>query len=412
LRGFFHLLEDFVNRLFVSAAGLLVAVIAGCDSEPARSGSGGSADGGSGSETSGSGASAEGGFGPSGSGGGPSSSGSAGGSIDLNTDPENCGSPGHSCLGGICLAGHCQPVLVSDVYRADQGPFTDEAWVYTFGFTSGFDFQGLIKYPHASLTATEVPTDVDGAVNGPPNTLGTNFGLAFGGQVYFNYGWSSSGNMVEGVGRVDPNSGAAAVVVAATTGSAQRAIPFTVDATHLYYADENGFYRMPIGGGAAEMLPQPANMVRTMTSDSTHVYLGAGLPAAKLQRYTKADNTLMTLDDIWSIEHIAVDSTTVYTAEGTSFICEDGPQTALFATQKNTPGSVTQIAMGKDIGSIAASSDKVYWLDSCTGVLSVTTPQGQTEVVWSGPPTNDNFIATAPGVVYWRSSLELWKLAE
>jgi hypothetical protein len=32
---------------------------------------------------------------------------------DTNTDPNNCGACGHNCLGGACVAGQCQPVILS-----------------------------------------------------------------------------------------------------------------------------------------------------------------------------------------------------------------------------------------------------------------------------------------------------------
>jgi len=36
-------------------------------------------------------------------------------SMNLEEDPDNCGGCGHSCLGGACNAGHCEPALVAKV---------------------------------------------------------------------------------------------------------------------------------------------------------------------------------------------------------------------------------------------------------------------------------------------------------
>jgi hypothetical protein len=54
--------------------------------------------------------------GPAGSGGG----GGAGGCDNTDDDPQNCGACGHDCLGGECVDGACQPVLITALPNPDD----------------------------------------------------------------------------------------------------------------------------------------------------------------------------------------------------------------------------------------------------------------------------------------------------
>jgi hypothetical protein len=53
-----------------------------------------------------------------------------GGSV--GSDPLNCGTRGHSCLGGACVAGLCQPVMMASF--APIGLLVDPPYVYIYDF--------------------------------------------------------------------------------------------------------------------------------------------------------------------------------------------------------------------------------------------------------------------------------------
>src|SRR5204863_597521 len=36
--------------------------------------------------------------------------------VDLTSDAKNCGTCGHDCLGGTCMEGQCQPVLIAQYF--------------------------------------------------------------------------------------------------------------------------------------------------------------------------------------------------------------------------------------------------------------------------------------------------------
>jgi hypothetical protein len=46
-----------------------------------------------------------------------------------DSDPANCGACGHGCLGGACVAGQCQPVLLATGFLA-AAPVVDDTRVY------------------------------------------------------------------------------------------------------------------------------------------------------------------------------------------------------------------------------------------------------------------------------------------
>jgi hypothetical protein len=48
----------------------------------------------------------------------------------VNKDPENCGMCGHSCRGGACTSGQCQPIIVADGQDGPFGIFVNADYVY------------------------------------------------------------------------------------------------------------------------------------------------------------------------------------------------------------------------------------------------------------------------------------------
>lgn len=99
-----------VMRLALPLAALLASALVGCSGSGGANNSPGT--GGSASSTGGSSGSA-GSTGSAGNGGSAGSAGSGGCTADLQTDPDNCGVCGHSCLGGKCDAGVCQPLEIA-----------------------------------------------------------------------------------------------------------------------------------------------------------------------------------------------------------------------------------------------------------------------------------------------------------
>ena len=72
------------------------------------------------------------------------------------------------------------------------------------------------------------------------------------------YRWSRAGGPVETLGSIAPASG--------------RIVDLHVDGPFLYFADFDGVYRMPVGGGTTEVLSDGWDLVVALALDDTHVY--------------------------------------------------------------------------------------------------------------------------------------------
>jgi hypothetical protein len=59
-------------------------------------------------------------------------------SENFNFNPEHCGGCGHSCLGGDCSAGQCQPISVAAGESTPTGLTVDDSFVYFIAARSGF----------------------------------------------------------------------------------------------------------------------------------------------------------------------------------------------------------------------------------------------------------------------------------
>ena len=55
-------------------------------------------------------------------------------SADLQTDTMNCGRCAHSCLGGVCAAGRCQPIVLSSTSEEIDGLAITADSIYVSGF--------------------------------------------------------------------------------------------------------------------------------------------------------------------------------------------------------------------------------------------------------------------------------------
>jgi hypothetical protein len=147
---------------------------------------------------------------------------------DLTTDPKNCGSCGHDCLGGTCVAAKCQPIVLLDgVQYKPTGLAVDDTSVFVMEDNT----QSILR------VGKDGDAGVATVVANEPNLFDM---VASGGYVYFSNPTSADG-------------GAGMVSRCATSGCTQGTrLDFTkankhpqslaMDSTQLYYAysDSNG----------------------------------------------------------------------------------------------------------------------------------------------------------------------------
>lgn len=71
---------------------------------------------------------------------------------NTQTDAENCGSCGHSCLGGECQSGKCQPVLLAEEQFRVSGLALDDGYAYWPNFPGPQNIVGQGRIQRASFS--------------------------------------------------------------------------------------------------------------------------------------------------------------------------------------------------------------------------------------------------------------------
>src|SRR5262245_4765073 len=201
-----------------------------------------------------------------GSDGGAAAGGGAPSCEDVLSDATNCGACGHSCLGGSCSKGKCQPVVVADAQDQPSGIGVDADHVYWSNFGSleirraptkgGADERVAISDP---ASVEFVPTDLlveSTRVLWTNTSAGQNSGNAL-------MAWSKAGGDPAGFAGPSPDGNGGLAGDGATfyftnfgakeVRSAQLSQGFTtvamdqsgpgtvaVDATHVYWVNQQG----------------------------------------------------------------------------------------------------------------------------------------------------------------------------
>ena len=234
---------------------------------------------------------------------------------NTQTDPLNCGACGHSCLGGTCVNGQCQVVVLESVLTPG-GVVVDGNSVY---FTSnaapdgGFDAQGHV-YSCGLLTCpSPAVVYASGAGNETENTAGSI--SASTGVLYMPYPGSMAGiqevaeNAVNSPGVQYASLGFFPSVTVATDAtyayySTQSAVNYsllnplpavpvtaisigatfvTVDTNNLYAVNSFGktvvscaIGSLPCGGTYTTIASSFVNTPTNAFSDGTNLWIGAG----------------------------------------------------------------------------------------------------------------------------------------
>ncbi|AKT39428.1 hypothetical protein [Chondromyces crocatus] len=174
---------------------------------------------------------------------------------DTTASSEHCGACGHSCLGGACLAGTCQPVVLADTQNNPWTIALDDEHVY---WTNG----GQAASGNGSVARVrKMGGDVQMIATGQSYPF---IGIAVADDHVY---WT---NYTDGTVRRALIIGGGEETLA--TGQANPK-GIVVDATHAYWANNNGtIMRHPRGGSA-----QPPELLSSVSGTKPYgVALGNG----------------------------------------------------------------------------------------------------------------------------------------
>ena len=296
----------------------------------------------------------------------------------LQTDPANCGTCGHSCLGGTCVGGACQPsVLASN----QQGPYdiaidgTNAYWV---------DVAGGTVNACALTGCNDTPTTLAGAQNGPTG-ITVNAGTVY--WVNYANGGAASGSVMA--------CAAAGCAGAPTPLAMNQNAPtaIAVGGGNAYWTGQGGTTKCAttsctpgsFGPGGSDIVVDGTNAYWTAAAGPVRCALGGcGTPVAIATGQLGP----------WAI---AVDGTNVYWTALSGFTVD----TCVIAG--GCGGNPTTVSAAQRPYDVAVDSSDVYWVDYTLGTVSrcaIGGCSGKATVVATGQ-TNPSALAVDTTAVYW-----------
>ena len=325
---------------------------------------------------------------------------------DKNTDNLNCGSCGHSCLGGTCATGMCQPITLasgrtapwalavntSGVYwletKAVQAvplnggtvvplvssgyvwsPFAIAASASMVYFTNSGTGSNILNYNDAVM---QVPVTGGGAPSEfarATNNVSSPWGLAVaGGTVYWlDEQFESIFKANEGAGGEKP-----ARAYDGELGMYSYYGNLSVDGSNAYFPGTNGaLFQVPLAGGALVALKAPgassAAGVNQIAVQQGYVYWSSGYPTTPMtttpinsiiSKIPIGGGTISTVASGLAVSPaLAADSSGIYWDDG---------------DLKRTPlagGTAVIVASAQTAGFIALDSQFVYWTNASGGTV-------------------------------------------
>jgi hypothetical protein len=297
----------------------------------------GGAGGGSGGTVS-----ASGGMGMGGSGG---SGGAA--CSNLLSNPEHCGRCGHSCLGGVCASGICQPVVLTQLENPGATALAlDSTDVY---------WASPIHRMHKDGSSVTTLADARSGV----------WGIAVDEEHVY---WT----LVDGgLSRITKSGGT-------PQSFGPGGYRVVLDATEVFTA-WNGVWRIAKSDGSQTKLADIGG--QGIALDDAYVYFTNWISPGGVFRVPKAGGALQQLASADYSSYVAVYAGTVYWSDQ-----GDGSVKAV----PTAGGAVTTLATGSTPYGIAADTRGVYWADFATGSI------------WMLPVGSDSPIELATGQFYPR----------
>jgi sugar lactone lactonase YvrE len=316
----------------------------------------------------------------SGSGGDESTSpSSSGGSCgDTSGDQHNCGSCGHDCLGGACVNGLCQPVVL-DTHGYPNGIAVDAHELYWTDLLTGVM---RISLPMGT------PTMV--AMADTPQAVALDSG-----HVY----WTATNTL----SRAPLMGGAAAPLSSAGLKSGTWAL--ATDGSNVYWADQGSgtLQSMPVGGGTSTVLDMGLIAPDGVVVDDTYVYYADGTNKqiqGSLLKVPKAGGARVTLaTGQEGPRALALDTDNIYWTDSALY---SPAATGVIMKMPKAGGMPTILTSGQGnpLG-IAVAGNDVYWVNSDAGTVSRVSKDGGMPTVLAGGQSYATSITADAKAIYW-----------
>lgn len=312
---------------------------------------------------------------------------------DLLTDPTNCAVCGHSCMGGACVGGNCQPVSIPTPNGALAIALSDTDVVFTTPTGE------LWRVPKSGGVAHMLAPALQISVSGNLFGLVTVGGLAFQAGLYSNAirVVPLAGGPMRMLGAVEPTGLATdgkQVFIASAKAPLMSLQPFangtnvmqtpvvdviglTSNATDIFACVSTGgqsttLMRTPIFGGPSidigvDTCLQPS----PLASDAEHVYALAGpIPATVTRTDIAAPNNVAALAKDAAYGGLAIDDKFIYYAQLQP--CKTPCQKGL-ARVKKVFSLPTTLATSGDPIAIAVDATAIYFTTT-TGIVRLAKP--------------------------------------
>ncbi|MBL8607277.1 MAG: hypothetical protein JNL38_08155 [Myxococcales bacterium] len=299
----------------------------------------------------------------------------------LADDPKNCGACGHDCLGGRCVSGACEAVVLARGVTSPGYVALDRDHVY---WATWEDVGGVHRVPRAGGAVAPVAAPQTGtfalAVDETHVYFSTSSGvkrvpkgggavsllgpgdsadIVFDGAnvVYSVYREGDAGGAVRSV----PRGGGSVTTVSSGISGAEG---LAIDDRFIYVAQEQGaaILELPRGGGVPRGLS--AAYARRIAIDADFVYY-ATYSSAAIRRVGRASGAVAEVATSTSPSRAAnmvLDGDTIYWTAA-------GAPSRLFRVAK-TGGSAVEIASGTELIGLAVDERAICWSDKRAGTIS------------------------------------------
>jgi hypothetical protein len=319
---------------------------------------------------------------------------------DHTSDPHNCGACDHSCLGGACKAGKCEPVALASGTGCPSGiaVYGDEIywteWNDPVNPTLGKVARVLMSTRIVTVMAetTTIPVQIvadDLAVYWSENSTNK----APDSSLMDGHVWKLDKSRIG-----EPGEAGAAEALRwwdHTIGM------LALSSTDIYYAEYHSVNRIPKGGGGiyAEISPK-LGLTGGIAVDQTGVYFtdvrDAGIGSVWL--YTNGDASVLAAGGGMSPAGVAVDSHNVY---WTNFFASGDAGYLVMMADKFFPGDAAVLAQNQQgpLG-IAVDGNHVYWANMLDGkIMRIVKMGGPPEVMATG--NSPRSVAIDTKAIYW-----------